>query len=105
MPATLPGGGLTTARSGAPRRARHRGVWALAAFVTPLAVTEENFGRVPRVYSEILQDRAGFLCTEIELRVVVLHKNPARHGAGAMRTSENPLKANFGEFPFCALRC
>ena len=67
----------------------------MAPFVTPLAVTEENFGRVPRVYSEILQDRADFLCTDIELRVVVLHKNPARHRAGAMRTSENPLKANF----------
>jgi homocysteine S-methyltransferase len=35
----LPGGGLTTARSGAPRRARHPGAWALAPFATPLAVT------------------------------------------------------------------
>ncbi len=31
---------------------------ALAPFVTPLALTEENFGRVPRVYIETLQDRA-----------------------------------------------
>jgi pimeloyl-ACP methyl ester carboxylesterase len=31
---------------------------AVAPFATPLAVTEENFGRVPRVYIETLQDRA-----------------------------------------------
>jgi len=31
---------------------------ALAPFVTSLALTEENFGRVPRVYIETLQDRA-----------------------------------------------
>lgn len=31
---------------------------ALAPFVTPVGVTEENFGRVPRVYVECLRDRA-----------------------------------------------
>ncbi len=31
---------------------------AVAPFATPLAITEENFGRVPRVYIETLQDRA-----------------------------------------------
>ena len=31
---------------------------AVAPFATPLAVTEDNFGRVPRVYIETLQDRA-----------------------------------------------
>ena len=31
---------------------------AVAPFATPLAVTEENFGRVPRVYIETLEDRA-----------------------------------------------
>ena len=31
---------------------------ALAPFATPRALTEDNFGRVPRVYIETLQDRA-----------------------------------------------
>ncbi len=31
---------------------------ALAPFATPITVTEDNFGRVPRVYIETLQDRA-----------------------------------------------
>lgn len=31
---------------------------ALAPFATPVAVTEDNFGRLPRVYVECLQDRA-----------------------------------------------
>ena len=31
---------------------------AVAPFATPLAVTEDNCGRVPRVYIETLQDRA-----------------------------------------------
>jgi pimeloyl-ACP methyl ester carboxylesterase len=31
---------------------------ALAPFATPVNTTEENFGRVPRVYIECLQDRA-----------------------------------------------
>ena len=31
---------------------------ALAPFATPLSLTEENFGRVPRAYIETLQDRA-----------------------------------------------
>ena len=75
----------------------------MAPFATPLAVTGENFGRVPRVYTEILQDRAVF-CAGIELCVVVLHKNPARHRTRAMRTSENPLKANFREFLLLAVR-
>jgi pimeloyl-ACP methyl ester carboxylesterase len=41
------------------KRAKSRFVpRAVAPFATPLAVTEENFGRVPRVYIETLQDRA-----------------------------------------------
>ncbi len=41
------------------KRAKSRFVpQAVAPFATPLAVTEENFGRVPRVYIETLQDRA-----------------------------------------------
>ena len=31
---------------------------ALAPFATPLSITEENFGRVPRAYIRTLQDRA-----------------------------------------------
>ena len=31
----------------------------LAPFATPLSLTEENFGRVPRVYIETLQDRGS----------------------------------------------
>ncbi len=31
---------------------------AVAPLATPLAITEDNFGRVPRVYIETLQDRA-----------------------------------------------
>lgn len=34
------------------------GSQAVAPFATPLAVTEDNFGRVPRVFIEILRDRA-----------------------------------------------
>ncbi len=41
------------------KRAKSRFVpQAVAPFGTPLAVTEDNFGRVPRVYIETLQDRA-----------------------------------------------
>ena len=41
------------------KRAKSRFVpQAVAPFATPLAVTEDNFGRVPRVYIETLQDRA-----------------------------------------------
>ena len=31
---------------------------AVAPLATPISVTEDNFGRVPRVYIETLQDRA-----------------------------------------------
>lgn len=34
------------------------GSQAVAPFATPLAVTEDNFGRVPRVFIETLRDRA-----------------------------------------------
>jgi len=30
----------------------------LAPFATPLALSEENFGQIPRAYVETLQDRA-----------------------------------------------
>lgn len=41
------------------KRAKSRFVpQALAPFATPLALTEGNFGRVPRTYIETLQDRA-----------------------------------------------
>ncbi len=41
------------------KRAKSRFVpQALAPFATPITVTEDNFGRVPRVYIETLQDRA-----------------------------------------------
>ncbi len=31
---------------------------AVAPFATPVSLTEENYGRIPRVYIETLQDRA-----------------------------------------------
>ena len=41
------------------RRAKARfAPQALAPFATPLSLTEENFGRVPRAYIETFQDRA-----------------------------------------------
>lgn len=40
------------------RAASHVGPEPMVSFVTPLVLTEKNFGRVPRAYIECLQDRA-----------------------------------------------
>jgi len=40
------------------RAASHVGPEPMVSFVTPLVLTAENFGRVPRAYIECLQDRA-----------------------------------------------
>lgn len=50
-------------------RAKQRlGSQALAPFATPVSVTDENFGRVPRTYIECLEDHAIGISSQREMR-------------------------------------
>lgn len=44
------------------------GPQAIAPFATPIGVTDENFGRVPRTYIECLRDHAIGISTQREMR-------------------------------------
>ena len=59
---------------------------AVAPFATPLAVTEENFGRVPRVYVQTLQDRA----ISPSLQKEMYERLPC-HKVISMNTSHSPF--------------
>lgn len=60
----------------------------MAGFVTPVSYTEENFGRIPRVYIECLQDRA----IPIELQRRMTRETPVEQVI-SMDTGHSPFFA------------
>ena len=47
--------------------------------------------------------KIGVLCTTSHEAPLSVHNKPLLHRVGATRTSENSVKAKFGEHPFYAL--